>query len=144
MGKFDEKKRLAQAMYIKGTLSRKDIAAAVSITEKTLRNWIDLGEWDNLKEACTVTRQQLLADSYAQLSLINQAIADKGGVPDKVLYDAKSVIGKEIERLSSSPLHKYVEVIDEFTEFIAKTVPGKITEITKLTLEFLNKKQDEQ
>lgn len=141
MGKFDEKRALAQSLYTRGRLSRKEICKIVSITEKTLRTWIDKHNWDALKEAQTVTRQQLLTDSYIQLKAVNQAIEDRGGIPDKTLSDAKSVLRKEIEALADSPVHIYIEVFNEVTEWLIKVHPGKAADISNLLLSFIEERQ---
>jgi hypothetical protein len=141
MGKYDEKKALAQSLYTRGHLSRKEICDIVGITEKTLRAWIEKHEWNDLKEAQTVTRQQLLTDSYKQLKAVNQAIEDRGGIPDKTLSDAKSVLRKEIEALSDSPVHIYIEVFNEVTEWLIKNHPGKAADISNLLLSFIEQRQ---
>jgi len=143
MGKFDEKKQLAQALFIKGTMHRKQIADAVSVTEKTLRNWIEAGEWETMKEACTITRPQLLLEAYKQLKAVNEKITERGGVPNKELSDAKSILRKEIEILSDAPIHVYVEVLDEFLEFVHKNHPADTISITNHMMNFLNMKQSE-
>jgi len=142
MGKYDEKRKKAFGLYIKGTLTRKEIAEIVSITEKTLRTWIENGNWDELKEAKTVTRQQLLVDAYAQLKAVNQRIADMGNVPDKTLSDAKSQLRKEIETLSDSPLHQYAEIFDEFALWVFHNHSDKAADIAQLQLQFLNEMQN--
>lgn len=142
MGKYDEKRKQACGLYVKGTLTRKQVAETVGVTEKTLRNWIDQYSWDNFKEAQTVTRQQLLLDAYTQLKAVNQKIADMGNVPDKSLSDAKGTLRKEIEALSDSPLHQYAEVFDEFAVWLIGQRPEKVAEIAQLQLIFLNEKQN--
>ncbi|MCT4647577.1 MAG: phage terminase small subunit-related protein [Carboxylicivirga sp.] len=141
MSKYDEKKKKAAGLYVKGTLTRKQVADTIGVTEKTLRKWIEEGNWDDLKEAKTVTRQQLLLDAYAQLKAVNRRIADMGNVPDKTLSDAKSQLRKEIETLSDSPLHQYAEIFDEFAVWLVHNNPDMAAEIAHLQLEFLNDMQ---
>ncbi|WP_053404988.1 hypothetical protein [Persicobacter sp. CCB-QB2] len=140
MGKFDAKKEQARNLYTKGRINRKEIASLVNVTEKTLRAWITKEDWDSLKEAQTVTRQQLLQDAFSQLKAVNQKIEEMGGVPDKVLSDAKSALRKEIEFLESNPLHVYCEVFDELTEWIIENKPDKALEYSKLFRGFLEEK----
>ncbi len=142
MAKYDEIKKKAAGLYVKGTLNRKQVADTVGVTEKTLRKWIEEGNWEELKDAKTVTRQQLLLDSYAQLKAVNQRIADMGNVPDKVLSDAKSGLRKEIETLSDSPLHQYAEIFDEFAVWMVHNQPDKAADIAYLQLQFLNDMQN--
>jgi predicted DNA-binding protein YlxM (UPF0122 family) len=142
MGKYDEKRRHAGKLYIKDEFTRKEIAERVGVTEKTLRDWIERFGWDELKEANTITRQQLLLDAYTQLKAVNQKIAGMGNVPDKALSDAKATLRKEIETLSDSPLHQYAEVFDEFAVWLMGKHPDKAADIAQLQLQFLNEKQN--
>ena len=136
-----DKKILAQELFISGAHTRKSISELVSITEKTLRNWIEAGQWEKMKDLHGVTRSQLLQDSYAQLKAVNEKIASIGGVPTKELYDAKSIIGKEIERLSDHSLAVYIECFSEFTSWLLRHHPKESRVFGGLMLEFLEAKQ---
>lgn len=133
-----QKKNLAQALYISGSHTRKAIANQVGCTEKTLRNWIDKGNWDEIKEAQTITRSELLRQSYAQLRAINEEIADNhGGIPNKQLSDAKGVIIKEIEILSDAPLHNYIQVGNDFAKYLTKNHPKDVQKSVMLFNEMI-------
>lgn len=134
-----EKRTLATSLYLKSSMNRKEIATHIGITEKTLRKWIDEDGLDDIKESQMILRPQLLKDAYAQLSAINRKIKEElGNVPDKQLSDAKGVLRKEIETLSYQPIHKYIEVFEELTEWMAKTAPKYLKEVALLTQEFLS------
>lgn len=120
-------------------MNRKEIATQVGVTEKTLRNWIELDEWEDLKNSQTITRAQLLQDSYNQLRAINQKIeVDFKGVPTKELSDAKGVIRKEIEIFSHQPIYKYIEVFEEFIEFTSNISPADLTKFAELSQAFIS------
>lgn len=134
-----EKKDLARNLYVKTDMKRKEIASQVGTTEKTLRGWIEDGEWDKMKDAIQITRPKLLQDAYAQLNAINRHIEEKcGGIPTKDLSDAKAVIRKEIEAFSTQPIHKYIEVFEEFIQFLATNEPSKINDFASLSQTFIN------
>jgi uncharacterized protein YjcR len=78
-----DKKILAQELFNSGAHTRKTISETIGITDKTLRKWIDEGDWEKLRLLQGVTRSQLLQDSYAQLKATNEKIASIGGVPTK-------------------------------------------------------------
>lgn len=131
---------MARSLYLNSSLSNKDIAKQVGTTEKTLRKWRTDEDWDTLKELKTITRSNLLQDAYAQLKTINKQIdeLDKSDMKTrKILFDAKAVLGKEIDRLSESPLHVYIGVFDEFTDWISKNYPKKLQELTAISFEFI-------
>lgn len=134
-----EKKDLARSLYIKSDMTRKEIAQQVGTTEKTLRKWIDDDGWDKMKDSLQITRPQLLQDAYAQLNAINRYIEEKlQGIPTKDLSDAKGVIRKEIETFSEQPIHKYIEVFEDFIGYLSKTTPSKVAEFAALSQEFIN------
>ncbi|TXI15745.1 MAG: hypothetical protein E6Q66_01115 [Pedobacter sp.] len=141
MNTSKDKKLLAQELFIHGAHTRKSISEMVGVTEKTLRKWIEDGGWEKMKNLQGVTRSQLLQDSYAQLKAINEKIRSIGGVPTKELYDAKSIIGKEIERLSDHSIAVYIECFSEFTSWLLRHHPKETKLLGGLMLEFLEAKQ---
>lgn len=137
--KIVDKKNLAQSLYVKSDLSRKQIAENAGVTEKTLRNWISEGEWDKQRDAIQITRPQLLQEAYSQLKAINEKIKTEfGNVPNKELSDAKGVIRKEIELLSNQPIHKYIECFEEFIDYLSQNEPKELTKFASLSQQFIN------
>jgi transposase len=138
------KKEQARALFVKSTMSRKEIAGSISVTETTLRNWINDGEWQIEKDSQTITRSHLLAESYAQLQAINEAIkTENNGIPTKVLSDAKATIRKEIEALSNQPIYRYCEVFEEFLVYVAKNSPKNLEAFSQLSLNLITQLQKE-
>lgn len=136
--KNQEKKDFAKLLFIQSNLNRKEIASQVGVTEKTLRNWIESDNWQDIKDSQTITREALLSDSYAQLKAINEKIkTELGGVPNKELSDAKAVIRKEIESLSVHPTYRYVEVMEEFQSWLTRNEPQHLKVMTELSLKFV-------
>jgi len=134
-----EKKDLARNLYVKTDMKRKEIASQIGTTEKTLRGWIDAGQWDKMKDSIQITRPKLLQDAYNQLNAINRFVEENlNGIPTKDLSDAKAVIRKEIESFSTQPIHKYIEVFEEFIQFLAKNEPGKLNDFASLSQTFIN------
>lgn len=140
MRQNDTKKRLAQELYVLGNQTQKSIAETIGVTEKTLGNWIKDNEWDGLKDLQSITKKQLLADSYAQLAAVNLAIKANGNVPGKEHYDAKSILGKEIDRLSDSPLAVYTDVFSEFIDYLLRNEPKHTTIFAQLSMSFIESK----
>lgn len=138
--KNQEKKEKARALFLNSSLTCKEIASQVGITEKTLRSWRELEQWSNLKELKTITRSNLLQDAYGQLKNINKKIEEletEDIKTLKILFDAKAVLGKEIDRLSESPLHLYIGVFDEFINWTGSNHPIQLKEITALAYQFI-------
>lgn len=133
-----DKKLIANGLFVKQNWTAKDIAKHVGVTAKTVGNWIRDGNWKDQKEAQTITRSNLLIDSYKQLAAINKRVeTDHDGVPNKELSDAKAIIRKEIEALSHNPLYIYVEVMEELVEWISKNQPASLKEFSKIMNSFI-------
>lgn len=134
-----EKKELGRNLYVKTDMKRKEIAQRIGASEKTLRKWIEENEWDKMRDSLQITRPQLLNDAYVQLNAINIFIKQElKNIPNKEMSDAKAVLRKEIETFSTQPIHKYIEVFEEFIEYLSKTEPAQITVFANLSQKFIN------
>jgi DNA-binding XRE family transcriptional regulator len=140
----DTKKKLAKDLYVLGNQTQKSIAATIGVTEKTLGKWIEGNEhepsWKELRDLQSITKKQLLADSYAQLAAVNLAIKANGNVPTKEQYDAKSILGKEIDRLSDSPLAVYTDVFSDFVDWLLRNEPKHVQDFARLSMLFIEQK----
>jgi len=141
----DTKRRSARRLYLHTDMTRKEIAETVHVTEKTLRRWIEKYGWDQLKEAESITRRQLLNDAYKQLKRINEHIeTNLDGIPNKEMSDAKAVIRKEIEAISDSPLHIYIEVAEELIGYVQSHRPKELQSVAALVNDFIEAKAKEK
>lgn len=140
-----EKKHRARALFVKSSLTQKEIASQVGITEKTMSKWTNEGNWQQERDSQSITKTQLLQESMQQLQRLNQHIdTELKGIITKELSDAKASLRKEIELFSEQPLYQYVEVCDEFLEWLGKNHPAQLQKFSELSMEFLdivNKRQ---
>jgi hypothetical protein len=130
-------KALAKTLFFKTDMIKKDICEQAKCSLVSLNKWISDGRWVELKEAETVTKRQLLADAYKQLKAVNCLIDERGGVPDKEMSDAKSILRKEIESFSDNPLHIYVECFENFIGHTARENPELLKTLISLTESFM-------
>ena len=130
-------KALAKTLFFKTDMTKKDIGEQANCSLVSLNKWIKEGCWEELKEAETVTKRQLLADAYKQLKAVNCLVEERGGVPDKELSDAKSILRKEIESFSDNPLHIYVECFESFIGFTAREHSEHLNTLILLTENFM-------
>lgn len=72
-----EKKEYAKILYVKETMTQKEIAQKVGISEKTLSKWVNDNEWDRLKASIVITKEEELRRIYQQISAINEQIATR-------------------------------------------------------------------
>src|SRR5690606_30153449 len=74
---------LAETIYLSDdTLTQKDVAERVGITEKTLGKWIAKFGWDKKRTSLLVTKKNQLVNLYNQLELLNEEIKTR-----KIIYD---------------------------------------------------------
>jgi hypothetical protein len=115
-----QEKEFAKSLYIGGGITQKEIASRVSVTEKTLANWIKVGKWDSLKKSLLTTKQNQLSFLYDQLEFLNSDISQR---------EYKVAVGKEadtiikltaaINRLETeTSIGDTVEVARNFIEFV--------------------------
>ena len=138
-----QKKDFAKSLYLRSNLSKKEIASKTPCTEKTLRKWIELENWNVLKDMQTITRSKLLQDAYKQVSAINHHIMEElNGIPNKQLSDAKGVLIKEIEALSDTPLHLHIQVVEEIEDWLKDNHPKDFMTIKRTLFDFIQQKAE--
>ncbi len=115
-----QEKEFAKSLFISGGITQKEIASRVSVTEKTLANWIKAGKWESLKKSLLTTKQNQLSFLYDQLDFLNSDISQR---PYKVAVgkEADTIIKltAAINRLETeTSIGDTVEVARNFIEFV--------------------------
>lgn len=137
-------KVLARELYLATSLTQKDIAARVNVTPKTMSSWVNRGKWEDMRMAQNVTRDKLLKQAYMSLDTINKAIAQAGGIPSKILNDAKSTAVREIQTLEKRDgLSSTVAVMENFLSFLYANNPILAREVAPLQLQYVELKANE-
>lgn len=65
--KNDQKKEWAKELYLKGSLTQKEIAEKVGSSAVTINKWVEVGKWKTLKQSMLITRESQLNRLYMQL-----------------------------------------------------------------------------
>lgn len=133
----------AKGLFVKSDMSQKEIAVLLGVSEKSVSEWRKKYDWDTAKQIQGITRKSLLEEAYKQLDAINKKIADKGGIPDKALSDAKAQCLREIERFSDTPTHLYVSVFEDFCTWLSKNEPKQLVPVSQLGLRFIESRRGE-
>lgn len=60
-------KDLAKILFVNDDVSKKEIAARLGVTEKTVGKWEKEGQWEKLKISLLVTKDNQLTNLYGQL-----------------------------------------------------------------------------
>jgi DNA-binding XRE family transcriptional regulator len=115
-----QEKEFAKSLYITGGITQKEIAARVSVTEKTLASWIKKEKWDSLKKSLLTTKQNQLSFLYDQLDFLNTDISTReykvaaGKEADTIIKLTAAINRLETE----TSIGDTVEVARNFIEFV--------------------------
>ena len=139
----EQVRETAKGLFVKSDMSQKEIAVLLGVSEKSVSEWRKKYDWDTAKQIQGITRKSLLEEAYKQLDAINKKIADKGGIPDKALSDAKAQCLREIERFSDTPTHLYVSVFEDFCTWLSKNEPKQLVPVSQLGLRFIESRKGE-
>lgn len=72
-----QKKEFAKLLYLRESLTQKEIAEKVGITEKTISLWIKKGNWSQLKTSFIITKEEELRRIYIQINELNNFIESR-------------------------------------------------------------------
>ncbi len=114
-------KKLALELYMYTSLSQKEIAGKVGVTEKTLSSWATDEKWEDLKTARYSTHSQTLANlnELLRLTVESHLKKRKEGTFTKNDADELVEITKSIEALQEGiSLRTYIQVFEEFLNSI--------------------------
>ena len=79
----DKLKELAERIYLSDySLTQKEVAEKVGVTEKTISDWIESGKWKDKRNSLLVTKKTQLVNLYNQLEIIIDKIKNRQTVRD--------------------------------------------------------------
>lgn len=132
--KLEDKKAIAQQLYLETGKTQKEIAQIAHVTEKTLGKWKNEGDWELLRQAQTITAQNIISNLYERAHEISQ---------EKVIDADKLVkIANSIEKLSDRKvtISNIINVFKEFTSWAFDQDAELAKEINVLQRRFVDYK----
>jgi len=126
--KNDQKKEWAKELYLKGSLTQKEIAEKVSCSAVTINKWVEVGKWKTLKQSMLITRESQLNRLYAQLDELTTNIM--GREPGSRFANSKEAdtIGKLTNAIKSmeteASIADIVEVCKRVLNWLRPINPG--------------------
>ncbi|WP_394749490.1 hypothetical protein [Spongiimicrobium salis] len=132
-----DKRAMAEELFMNTEKSQKEIAQIVHVTEKTIGKWKDAGNWEILRQARTVTANNIITNLYQrayELSLEGQVDADK-----------LSKIASSIEKLSDRrvTISSIINVFKDFTGWAYGEDPEMAKAINDLQRKYVDHKLNE-
>lgn len=133
-------KELAKMLFIHETLSQKEIAQRIGVSEPSISKWVNSEGWDKLKVSITITKEEQLRNLYRQLAAINEEIAGreekKFATPGEA--DTISKLAGAIEKMETDVgIADIVSVAKKFLTFVRKFDLEKAQEFAPLFDSFI-------
>lgn len=122
-----QEKDFAQALYVKGDLTQKEIASRVGVSEQTLVKWVKDSNWDKLKRSLLVTKKEQLNYLYEILEGLTregkEALSDND--PETVPNaDGIIKITKAIKTLETETgIGETVDICTQLIQFLQESNP---------------------
>lgn len=130
----EQLKELAKLLFVHETLSQKEVANRLGVSEQTVSKWANLDRWDAHRVSITITKDQQLLNLYRQLGEINKVIAErdqKYATPSEA--DTINKLAVAIEKMESDTgIAEIVGVAKKFLNYLRKFDLRKAQDITPL------------
>ena len=126
-----EKREWAELLVSRSSMNQKEIAEKVGVSPKTMSNWWNKFNWEQLRTSFFITKGQELQRIYVQISTLNNEIADR----DKAYATSKEA--DVLSKLASTArsleteinLADTIDVFLKFTDWLRDTDFAKAKEI---------------
>ncbi len=145
--KPDNKREIAQILYLQGNLPKKDIADKVGVSAQTITKWAAEDKWDSLKKNLLTGKKQRLSELYDELAEFNRMIADKEGykVATSKEADARRKLITDIKELESKySIAQTTQIAIDFCEFLKPIDLALAQKVAMLLQAFINELIDKQ
>jgi transcriptional regulator with XRE-family HTH domain len=132
----EQKREFARMLFLHESLTQKEIAARVGVSEVTISKWSNQDNWESYKVSVTMSKEEQLKNLYRQISEINKAINAKEvgkRFASTAEADTISKLSVAIEKMESDVgIADMVSVSKKFLTFIRKFDLAKAQEIAPL------------
>jgi len=131
-----QKKEWAQVLFLRENLLQKEIAAKVGVAEKTISEWVNKGNWEQLRSSLIITKEEELRRIYMQINELNTFIFQK----EEGQRFANSKEADTLNKLAATAraletdvsLAETIEVFKQFLQFVKRDDLKKAQELTPL------------
>jgi transposase len=118
-----QEREYAKILFLSENMNQKDLADRVGVTEKTIKSWIEQGDWKKLKRSTLTTRQNQLNLLYDQLDWLNLEISMRD-IKAATIKEADIIIKltSAIQKLEiETSVGETVEVARNFINYVRGT-----------------------
>lgn len=134
----EEKKAIAQELFMETDKTGKEISSIVGVTEKTFGNWKSKGDWELLKQAQTVTAKNIVQNLYQKAYNLT--------LEDKIDADKLVKIANTIDKLSNKKvtISHIINVFKDFTTWAFAENPELAKQINLLQKKYVDFKVNKE
>lgn len=126
------KKDLARSLFITGDYTQKVIADRVGVTEKTMSQWVNAGNWEVQRKSLLTSKKEQLTFLYSQLDAIKKELQEQERAANSKEADSILKLTAAIKNLETeSGVGEIIEVFTRFSKWLSK-------ENLKLAQELIN------
>lgn len=138
---LNQKKEYAWLLFREDVLTQKAIAEKVGVTEKTITDWKDKGDWESKRRSLYNTREDILVDMYLIFENTKNQVKAKGGVANSKDGDAILKLSQAIKNLETeTSVAQIFEVCKGLIQHVQKLDFEKSKEIIDYVDSFLKEK----
>jgi uncharacterized protein YjcR len=130
--------RLAEQLYVYDDMSQKEIAEYLNVSEKTISNWKEKGDWDKMKSARSLTRDSIIKGLYENALLITNTAKEAKRPLNSKEMDAIVKIASSIEKLDKKfNIPVVIGVFKEFNNWVVNIDPNMAIKLTEYQRKFI-------
>lgn len=127
-----QKRELAQYLFVDQGLSQAEIASWVGTSETQVSRWKRKYDWDKLRSARSLTRDQLIANAYEQADLIYKVAKEEKRPVNSKEADILVKLSVQIKNLDKElNAQSAMTVFKHFNEFLIRE--GQLETAKQLT-----------
>jgi Putative ATPase subunit of terminase (gpP-like) len=133
-----QKKAIAAKLFIGGEYNQKELANLLDVSEKTIGTWKEAGNWEELRDANTVSGDEIIRGLIADTKLILEKAQREGRAKDSKETDAVMKNAKAIQVLRSGvSVETAIQVFKRFNRWLVEADPTLASQFTELMPRFL-------
>ncbi len=135
----EKKTKLAKQLFL-NSYDIKEIAETIGMRKSTLEQWCRDGDWDKLKAARTISRDELVNKTLMNINKLQEALLEMNPLEDNYYKNCQVLVqlAGVIEKLSSKTISiiTYIEVCNDIERWLEQRqyIDDEVTEEIRILI----------
>lgn len=135
----EKKTKLAKQLFL-NSYDIKEIAETIGMRKSTLEQWSRDGDWDKLKAAHTISRDELVNKTLMNINKLQEALLEMNPLEDNYYKNCQVLVqlAGVIEKLSSKTISiiTYIEVCNDIERWLEQRqyIDDEVTEEIRILI----------